>query len=121
MKSTSVITGLLIKKHPPLGFQELETLLELIPEAAIVIDIGESRLIAANGLAVALAAYTRKELLGQPVDNLLHPFEGQPRLSEALRRIFPPSSFQCSLGKRSGLQIEVDLKIKYTGPSNEGL
>jgi two-component system, NtrC family, sensor histidine kinase AtoS len=118
MKSTSAITGLLIKKHPPLGFQELETLLELIPEAAIVIDIGESRLIAANGLAVALAAYTRKELLGQHVDNLLYPFEGQLRLSEALRRIFPPSNLQCSLGKRSGSQIEVDLKIKYTGLSN---
>ena len=118
MKSTSAITGLLIKKHPPLGFQELETLLELIPEAAIVIDIGESRLIAANGLAVALAAYTRKELLGQHVDNLLYPFEGQPCLSEALRRIFPPSILQCSLGKRSGSQIEVDLRIKYTGPSN---
>lgn len=118
MKSTSGITSLLIKKHLPLGFQELETLLELIPEAVIVIDIGDSRLIAANGLAVALAAYTRKELLGQHVDNLLYPFEGQPRLSEALRRIFPPSSLQCSLGKRSGLQIEVDLKIKYTGASN---
>jgi two-component system, NtrC family, sensor histidine kinase AtoS len=118
MKSTSAITGLLIKKHPPLGFQELETLVELIPEAVFVIDIVESRLIAANGLAVALAAYTRKELLGQHVDNLLYPFEEQSRLSEVLRRIFPPSNLQCSLGKRFGPHIEVDLKIKYTGPSN---
>jgi two-component system sensor histidine kinase AtoS len=118
MKNTSAITGLLIKKHPPMGLQEFETLLEMIPEASIVVDIGDSRLIAANGLAMALAAYARKELIGQLVDNLFFPFEGQPRLSENLRKIFPPANLQCSLGKRSGPQIEVDLKIKYTGPSN---
>jgi PAS domain S-box-containing protein len=118
MKSTSAISSLLIRKHPPLGFQELETLLEMIPEAAIVVDVAESRLIAANGLAVTLVAYSRKELLGQPVDNLFIPFEGQSRLSEALRKIFPPATLQYCLGKRSGSQVDVDLKIKYTGSSN---
>jgi len=118
MKSASAITGFITKKHLPLGIVELDTLLEMIPEAAIVIDTGDNRLITANSLAVALTAFSKKDLLGTKVDTLLFPLDGQPRLSDALKSINPPTSIQCILGKRNGTQTEVNLKIKYTGPSN---
>ena len=117
MKSAAAISGLITKKHSPLGFSELETLLDMIPEAAIVADVGENRLIMANALAVALTAFSRKELSGYDVDNLLIPLEGQPRLSESFKNFIPPTNIHCVLGKRSGIQTEVNLKIKYTGPA----
>ena len=118
MKSASAISGFITRKHFSLGSTELETLLEMIPEAAILYHVGENRLVSANALAVALTAYSRKELLGANIDSLLLPIEGQPGLSEIFKKGLPPTNLQCILEKRNGTQTEVDLKIKYTGPSN---
>ena len=117
MKSASAISGLITKKRLSLRSSELETLLEMIPEAAIVADAGEKHVIAANAQAVTLTAYSRKELLGSNVDALFIPIEGQPRLSESLSNRTPASNPHYILVKHGGSQTDVNLKIKFTGPA----
>lgn len=118
MKSASAISGFITKRLSPLGFSELDTLLDMIPEATIVVNVADNRLITANALAGALTAFSRKELLGIDVDDLLLSVEDQPRVSEVFKQVNPPTYIQSILEKKDGSQTEVELKIKYAGPSN---
>lgn len=57
-----------LRRRP--GFNELEALLEILPEAALLIDIRDQRIACANSKACEFTAFTRAELSGLTLTTL---------------------------------------------------
>ncbi len=57
-----------------LNLQEIEALLEILPQTAVLLDFGANKILLANAEATELTAFTRSELVNQKIDDLLPGF-----------------------------------------------
>lgn len=62
----------LFRKHT-LGMDEIESLIDIFPQAALIVDNETNRVVIANAKITELSAYTRSELSGQNLQELIHP------------------------------------------------
>jgi len=61
-------------KRRNLNLQEIEALLEILPQTAVLLDLGSNKILLANAEATELTAFTRSELVNQKIDSLLPGF-----------------------------------------------
>ena len=59
-------------------YNDLETILELIPHAAVLLDLKSKNILLANAKTSELTLYTRSELAGLSIINLLSNWDGDP-------------------------------------------
>ena len=87
---------------------ELETLLDFIPQASLLLDIERHSIVLANALATELTAFTRAELIESNIDELL------PFLSNHIHEIYSssnPDSYIDTIATRQGNGLEVRVQV----------
>lgn len=62
---------------------ELEALLDMLPQAALLVGLAEPRILAANDQALALSGFKRSELLSCKLASLLDGWESEPLRTES--------------------------------------
>ena len=93
-------------RHPSL--QEIEHLLDFIPQEAFLIDLHKNRILLANAKIAELTAFTRAELTNSRIEDLL------PNLSNQIEN-FPEFenniTFQDAIRTHMGSSIDVDIQV----------
>lgn len=87
---------------------ELETLLDYIPQASLLLDLEKHRIVLANAMATELTAFTRAELIDANLDQLL------PFLSNHIQEIYSsskPDAYIDTIATRQGAEIEVRVQV----------
>jgi len=87
---------------------ELETLLDYIPQASLLLDLEKHSIVLANAMAAELTAFTRNELIDSDLDDLL------PFLSNHLQDIYSSSkteSYIDTISTRQGQGLEVRVQV----------
>lgn len=85
-----------------LNLQEIEALLEILPQTALLLDFGANKILLANAEATELTAFTRSELVNQKIDDLL------PGFTEEVQN-----------SKDGSVQNQITTKILKRNKSNE--
>jgi len=107
----------MIKLPPPRAALDIETVLEFVPDAMVIVD-REGRIRAMNSLVETLLGYSREELNGKPVEILL-PMRFAARHPE-LRREFAANPRTRAMGTgvelvaraKSGREIPVEVSLR---------
>jgi two-component system, NtrC family, sensor histidine kinase AtoS len=95
-------------KRDSLKLDELEAVLDLIPQAVLFVDLTAFRIILANAHATELTAYMRSELVGMELDTILSCQDPDTSIREALKFSSTYSPADCFLLlTRSGVQLSV--------------
>jgi len=87
---------------------ELETLLDFIPQACLLIDLEKYSIVLVNAKATELTAFTRKELVEYNLDKLL------PFLSNHIQGTYTsiqPEPFADTISTRHGVGLEVRVQV----------
>jgi PAS domain S-box-containing protein len=98
------------------GREELEALLDILPEASLLVDGRNSKILLANSLAIQLSAYTRKELSELQLSTLL-PELSTKRLSDISGGAEPLNSIK--LVTRSSQSLEVSATFNKLGGADD--
>jgi PAS domain S-box-containing protein len=117
MNRVSQFSNFIKRQFPLLGTVEIETLLNSLPQAAIIVNNSNNRIQQVNTKATELTAYTRSELT--QVDYLsLFQIIKEENLEglEQLEDIRYPSA--CELIRRGGSKILVQVTINPLGENN---
>ena len=91
-----------IKKVSSLGMSESQALLDLCPEAVLLVDLRENRIVLANSRATELTAFTRSELNGLDLTVLLPSFESKMVKIESTGK-----SWDLPLIRHGGTKIDI--------------
>ena len=102
-KSFQIPTISIHRQNQP-TLAEIESLLDLFPQAALLLDLPHNRVLLANSKATELTAFTRAELTAQAVSDLLPALSGHQLQSETSGNL---QSFTASLAMRNGSGVEV--------------
>jgi PAS domain S-box-containing protein len=93
-------------RHPTLN--DLEKLLDYLPNASMLLDLDKKRIVLANAKATELTAFTRNELISLDIEHLL------PFLSnhiQDLSNTSEPEVYFDTLASRQGSTIEVRVEL----------
>jgi len=74
MSISSLIPSFPRARRRNLNLREIEALLEILPQTAILLEFGSNKILLANAVATELTAFTRSELVDQTIDDLLPGF-----------------------------------------------
>ena len=74
MSISSLIPSFPRARRRNLNLREIEALLEILPQTAILLEFGSNKILLANAEATELTAFTRSELVNQTIDDLLPGF-----------------------------------------------
>jgi len=106
-RSISIPNVSFLRSRQP-SLAEIETLLDHIPQASLLLDLEKHRIVLANAMATELTAFTRSELIESDLDELL------PFLSNHIQGISSsrnPDSYIDTLSTRQGHGLEVRVRI----------
>lgn len=106
----SSLPGLLRKP----GLAEIESLLEIYPGAALLVDLRNQRLLLINDQALELCAYPRAELIGKPLVTL---FKDADEPAFWATPAPEPMSFTLSLSRRNKPSLDVEITRADLAPS----
>ena len=79
MSTLSPLQVLGFSSKPKPGATEVEAMIDYLPEAALLIDLKQRIVVLGNSKATELTAYTRAELAGIQIQNLIVPLEGEEK------------------------------------------
>ncbi|MFC1936645.1 ATP-binding protein [Chloroflexota bacterium] len=102
-----------LKKYP--GHEDIESLLDLLPKAIMIIDARQNRIILSNSKTTELTAYTRQELRQLKAHSLLPNFSKLGHL-QSLENL---TQWETVLIQRSGIPIVVEITIEKLGSSDQ--
>ncbi|PWB54440.1 MAG: hypothetical protein C3F13_06710 [Anaerolineales bacterium] len=118
MNRVSQFSSFIKNQFAPLGTAELETLLNSLPQAAVIINNNTNRIYLANSKATELTAYTRSELTEVDYRSLFQVIKAEPDIEEG--QIEPakyPSPVE--LIKRGGSKSIVQVTFSPLGDANK--
>jgi PAS domain S-box-containing protein len=98
-------------RQPSLG--EIKYILELLPEASLLLDLEKRKILLANGKATELSAITRNDLINKNLEDLL------PFLSNHLQEFSQtskPKTYVDTFATHSGSSIEVRVNLAGLDP-----
>ena len=104
----------LLKRSP--GLKEIEAILDIYPDALLLIDVDFSRVYKANANATQLSAYTRQELTTTPLKKIL------PSLIEIINpaaTLTTQEGWETVLFQRGGGAVVVQIKAHLLGQSSQ--
>jgi len=117
MNKVSQFSNFIKRQLPLLGTAEIETLLNSLPLAAIIVNTINDRIHLVNTKATELTAYTRSELTQVDYQSLLHPIKDEIQQDEEQGdEIRNPSPYE--LIKRGGSKSVVQLIQNPLGENN---
>lgn len=106
------LIGSLVRKN--LGKNEIETLLDLLPHAGLLVDTTSNKVTLANAKATELSAYTRQELKDIKLDILISLNNGKNLKGTYKNRL---SKIDGVLVQRNGIKKDILISIQPLGPS----
>ncbi|NJD59074.1 MAG: PAS domain-containing protein [Anaerolineae bacterium] len=118
MNRVSQFSSFIKNQFAPLGTAELETLLNSLPQAAVIINNNTNRIYLAKSKATELTAYTRSELTEVDYRSLFQVIKAEPDIEEG--QIEPakyPSPVE--LIKRGGSKSIVQVTFSPLGDANK--
>ena len=103
----------IVKNLPGPG--EIEAILDLLPQAALLVDAESNRIVLSNKKATKLSAYNRQEFQGLPLTTLL------PNAEKLSKYIVTDNKdkWETVLIQRSGVQTVVKGKVFRLNPDNQ--
>ena len=104
----------LLRRVP--GIREFEVLMESLPEAAVLVNIKESRILISNSKATEITAYSRDDLQKLEIKQLFKKID-ETSLSNLERNI--TDTADVILTKKSGFQVNARIKISRLDESNQ--
>ena len=104
----------LLRRVP--GIREFEVLMESLPEAAVLVNIKESRILISNSKATEITAYSRDDLQRLEIKQLFKKID-ETSLSNLERNI--TDTADVILTKKSGFQVNARIKISRLDESNQ--
>jgi PAS domain S-box-containing protein len=124
MNRVSQFSNFIKTQFSPIGTAELETLLNSIPQAAVIISNVNNRIYLANSKAIELTAYTRSEITEVDYRNLFQVIKVEPedlndadeQISGAISGKYPPP---IELIKRGGIKSAVQVTFSPLGENNK--
>src|SRR4030042_6078424 len=117
MNKVSQFSNLIKRQLPLLGTAEIETLLNSLPQAAIIIN-NNDRIQLVNTKATELTAYTRSELTQVDFHSIFQPLKnGTTTGDEQTEEIRNPSPFE--LIRRGGAKTIAQLTFNPLGENNK--
>jgi PAS domain S-box-containing protein len=106
------------RQLPLLGTAEIETLLNSLPQAAVIVNNLNFRIHLANTKAIELTAYTRNELTEVDYHSLFQPIRAEPPEQEQqIEEVKTPSPLE--LIKRGGSKLLVQVTFSPLGENNK--
>lgn len=124
MNRVSQFSNFIRGQLAPIGAAEIETLLNSLPQAAVIINNINNRIFLANSKATELTAYTRSELTEVDYRNLFQVIKAEaPEVSEAITQseivesVRYPSPVE--LIKRGGTKSIVQVTFNPLGDNNK--
>jgi two-component system, NtrC family, sensor histidine kinase AtoS len=118
MNRVSQFSSFIKNQFAPLGTAELETLLNSLPQAAVIINNGTNRIYLANSKATELTAYTRSELSEVDYRSLFQVIKAEPTDEDEL---VEPGKYPSpvELIKRGGTKSIVQVIFSPLGEANK--
>ncbi|MCH7663928.1 MAG: PAS domain S-box protein [Chloroflexi bacterium] len=99
-------------KQLDLGFDVVDDMLDLLPEAGLIVDLQKNTVIIANSKATQLTAHTRQELTTISLDSLLLTNNGSSLSSALHREVMVLDGVIC---QRSGSQLPIQISAIPVG------
>jgi two-component system, NtrC family, sensor histidine kinase AtoS len=113
MKKAGLFPGMALLRRRQPTLAEIKVLLDLFPQAALLVDLQLSRVLLANAQAAALTAFTRAELAALDLEALL-PGVGQlPRQTGTLNA---DGGLPASMRLRNGSELQVLVNLVRLDP-----
>ena len=107
MNSLTTLKVFTQNKRIQLNLSDLESILNLLPDAAFLVEMRNQTILLANRKAIEFFAYARTELIGMDVDILLdRSTSGSSFVTQSFRELFPEDG-NINFIKRSGISAEV--------------
>ena len=118
MNKVSQFSNFIKRQLPLLGTVEIETLLNSLPQAAIIVNNLNDHIQLVNTKAIELTAYTRSELTLVDFQNLIQIIKIEyPENGDQVKEVRNPSAYE--LIRRGGSKIVVQVTIGPLGESNK--
>lgn len=118
MNKVSQFSSLIKRQFAPLGTAEIETLLNSLPQAAVIVNNITNRIYLANTKATELTAYTRSELTEVDYRSLFQVIKVEtPEENEQIEGVKNPSPVE--LLKRGGSKSAVQVTFSPLGDNNK--
>jgi PAS domain S-box-containing protein len=118
MNKVSQFSNFIKRQLPLLGIVEIETLLNSLPQAAIIVNNLNDHIQLVNTKAIELTAYTRSELTLVDFHNLFQLIKiDYPENGDHVEEIRSPSAYE--LIRRGGSKIVIQVTISPLGESNK--
>jgi two-component system, NtrC family, sensor histidine kinase AtoS len=118
MNRVSQFSGYIKRQFALLGIAEIETLLNNLPQAAVIVNNSNNRIYLANTKATELSAYTRSELTEVDYRSLFQVIKAEnPEEIEQIEAVNHPSPVE--LLKRGGSKSAVQVTFSPLGESNK--
>jgi PAS domain S-box-containing protein len=118
MNRVSQFSNFIKRQLPLLGTLEIETLLNSLPEAAIIVNNLNDHIQLVNTKAIELTAYTRSELTQVDFHSLFQIINKEnPNINERVDEVKNPSEFE--LTRRGGSKTLVQMTVNPLGESNK--
>jgi PAS domain S-box-containing protein len=118
MNRVSQFSNFIKRQLPLLGTLEIETLLNSLPEAAIIVNNLNDHIQLVNTKAIELTAYTRSELTQVDFHSLFQIINKEnPNINERVDEVKNPSEFE--LTRRGGSKSLVQMTVNPLGESNK--
>jgi PAS domain S-box-containing protein len=111
MNTSAQLTKLTGLRRTP-GLAEMEGMMELLPNASLLVEVRNGRILLANSAAVELTAYTRNELAGLTFGALVDKLDEKQLWSN-------PSPLGMALRRRNGSRVEVQAKRIDMAPQSK--
>lgn len=110
-----MLPSLSFLRRRQLSLAEIESLLDVFPQATLLVDLRENEILLANAQATELTSFTRNELVDLNLDAMI-PALGIMDHSQGLGNAI--TSFNSSINTRRGTKIDVILTINRLDPQN---
>jgi PAS domain S-box-containing protein len=118
MNRVSQLSSFITRQFAPLGATEIETLLNNLPQAAVIVNNSNNRIYLANTKATELTAYTRSELAEVDYRSLFQVIKADtPEEDELNKENKNPSPVE--LLKRGGSKSIVQVNFSPLGDTNK--
>ena len=104
MRTSSPLSNLSLRRHPQPGISVIDELLDTLPEAALLIDAQENRLIAANSKVVEMTAIPRRDMIDLDLGQLFMTSDDRTFCVEGTEK---DRQVELQLKKRGGTLMDV--------------
>jgi two-component system, NtrC family, sensor histidine kinase AtoS len=121
MNRVSQFSSFIKSQFAPLGTAEIETLLNSLPQAAVIINNINNRIYLANSKATELTAYTRSELTEVDYRSLFQVIKVEPSVDQDIDHPVEPVKYPSpvELIKRGGSKSIVQVTFNPLGENNK--